>query len=548
MAIHQYTIRDIVDRAVSNKFGMPEFQRNFIWTPTKVMGLVDSLFSDYPVGTLLLWREPTGQAPATPRTADANTTDVWVVDGQQRTTALCLLFGRKPYWWQGSDVTWNTACQKFDIQVNPLESEAKFEIPKRAITRDPKYIPVRDILNATDDEVSRIAERLYTDNPESNAFDVLRALQRVHDIGDRQIAAFEEAKDLEDIVESFVRLNQRGSRVSEGDIVRAQVAARNPNWVISTLQPFLDELEDYGFDLEPTLVFRSLIGAVTGYTRFKDVQRDFWGDAELGKNWPKVSTAWHRIINGLADYGILNSEVLPSKNALIPLVTMSAQFGDSFRMGPALAWLLHATCTNRYSRTTDTRLAEDLRNVRGGTVFTETVKKAIDGLYGVTAPRLDFADDDNEYFKRSFTDGAVQLMVYLLAYDNKAHDWSSSKDRIGFSGTELLRKFNPEWHHVFPRAYLRDTPTVDSPDAAANIVVIRKETNLKIGRKAPMDYMEGISDNQLKEQYVPTNRELFALEEFTEFIDQRADALAQAANEFLKRLETGDAKQQSQAA
>ena len=547
MAIQHYTVRDIVDYAVSNKFGMPEFQRSFVWTPTKVMGLVESLFSEYPVGTLLLWRAPREQASPTPKTADASASDVWVVDGQQRTTAFCLLFGRKPYWWQGDEREWNTTRDKCDIRVNPLKSEADFEIPKRAITRDAKYISVRKILNASDDEISRMAEKLNTANPESNAFNILRTLHRVHAIGNREIAAFEEAKDLEDIVEIFVRLNQRGSRVSEGDIVLAQVASLNPNWVNRTLRPFLDQLEDYGFDLEPTLVFRSLIGAVTGATRFKDVKPDFWGDSELSKNWPKVSDAWNRVINGLAEYGILNSDVLPSKNALIPLVTMAVQFGDNFRMGPALGWLLHAICTNRYSRTTDTRLAEDLRNVRDGSGFANAVKKAIDGLYSPTERRLDFASDDNEYFKRSFTDGAVQLMLYLLAYDNEAHDWSSSKERIGFSGTELLRKFNPEWHHIFPRAYLRGK-TIDSPDTAANIVVIRKETNLKIGRKAPMDYMEGISDNQLKEQCVPTNREFFALEKFPEFINQRSDALARAANEFLKRLETGDAKQQSQAA
>ena len=307
-------------------------------------------------------------------------------------------------------------------------------------------------------------------------------------------------------------------------------------------------MEDYGFDLEPTLIFRSLIGAITGYTRFKNAPRNFWVNEQLSQNWPNVSQAWLKIVDGLANYGILNSDVLPSKNSLIPLVAMAVKFDNDFKLGPALAWLLHATCTNRYSRTTDTRLAEDLRTVRVGTVFADTVDKAIDGLYGPTTERLDFTSDDNEYFKRSYTDGAVQLMLYLLAYDNQAHDWSSSRDRIGFSGTELLKKFNPEWHHVFPRAYLRNKVTSYNADTAANIVVIRKETNLKIGRKAPMEYMESISDSQLREQYVPTNRDLFTVEEYSEFIEERADALALAANQFLSKLQFGDAKTKSQAA
>jgi hypothetical protein len=38
---------------------------------------------------------------AQPRTMeDHQVPNAWVVDGQQRTTALVLLLGRKPYWWE----------------------------------------------------------------------------------------------------------------------------------------------------------------------------------------------------------------------------------------------------------------------------------------------------------------------------------------------------------------------------------------------------------------------------------------------------------------
>jgi hypothetical protein len=37
------------------------------------------------------------------------------VDGQQRTTALCILSGRKPYWWFGAD-DWEKTIRKYDIR------------------------------------------------------------------------------------------------------------------------------------------------------------------------------------------------------------------------------------------------------------------------------------------------------------------------------------------------------------------------------------------------------------------------------------------------
>jgi hypothetical protein len=47
----------------------------------------------------------------------------WLVDGQQRSTALCVLFGRKPYWW---DSGWNDLVDRHDIRFNVLAEEEPF--------------------------------------------------------------------------------------------------------------------------------------------------------------------------------------------------------------------------------------------------------------------------------------------------------------------------------------------------------------------------------------------------------------------------------------
>lgn len=534
MAIQQYSVKEIVDRAVSNGFGMPEFQRSFVWTPAKFQDLVVSLFQDYPIGAMLLWRQPPDDDPAPGRAADATPSEAWVVDGQQRTTAMCLLFGRKPYWWRGDSSDWNEAMNKYDIHVNPIRDEAQFETPKRSIRQDDNYISVRDILNADDSRIEEHIKRLHANNPESSEIGILMVLNQVRAIGSRQVPAFLEDKDLEDTVEIFRRLNQTGTRVNEGDVFLAQVAARNPNWVNRTFQPFLDDLENSGFQLEPTLIFRSLIAANTGETRFKNVPSSFWDGENLNGHWNHTAQAWRTVIDGLSRHGILSDDLLPSKNALIPLVAMAHRFEKDFRIQPVLAWLIHATCTSRYARTTDTRLSEDVRIILDGKDFASAIQSAIANL---RAP--DFAADDNGFFKGNYRDSGVQLILYLLAYANEAHDWSSSKDRIGFSGAELLRGFNPDWHHIFPRAYLRGKSAYREVDAPANIVAIRKETNLRIGRKAPMEYMEGISDKLLREQYVPTDRSLFTIERYEEFIARRAADLAAAANQLMAELEQG---------
>jgi Protein of unknown function DUF262 len=55
MGLEQATVKEIVDKAVTHKWGVPEFQRGFVWSPQKVRDLVDSLWRGYPVGSFLVW-------------------------------------------------------------------------------------------------------------------------------------------------------------------------------------------------------------------------------------------------------------------------------------------------------------------------------------------------------------------------------------------------------------------------------------------------------------------------------------------------------------
>lgn len=55
MAYESVKIREIVDRAVSHAWSIPEFQRGFVWKAVQVRDLVESLWLDYPIGSLLVW-------------------------------------------------------------------------------------------------------------------------------------------------------------------------------------------------------------------------------------------------------------------------------------------------------------------------------------------------------------------------------------------------------------------------------------------------------------------------------------------------------------
>jgi uncharacterized protein with ParB-like and HNH nuclease domain len=85
-------IGSLVKQVSSGEIRLPEIQRAFVWKPTQVAKLVESLYRGYPSGSLLFWR--TSETPET-RAVAANaptikpaTLPLYLLDGQQRLTAL----------------------------------------------------------------------------------------------------------------------------------------------------------------------------------------------------------------------------------------------------------------------------------------------------------------------------------------------------------------------------------------------------------------------------------------------------------------------------
>ena len=58
-----WTVQELMDAtsqkpAANKQVTIPEFQRRLVWTKSKQDGLLDSIRKGFPIGTLLLYREP----------------------------------------------------------------------------------------------------------------------------------------------------------------------------------------------------------------------------------------------------------------------------------------------------------------------------------------------------------------------------------------------------------------------------------------------------------------------------------------------------------
>lgn len=94
-------VEDVIRLASEGRLRMPGFQRAFRWEAKDRRALLDSIYRGYPVGTLLLWKNPpsateAGRPLGVMGVAKPQGDRYLVVDGQQRLTTLWEGLGRAP--------------------------------------------------------------------------------------------------------------------------------------------------------------------------------------------------------------------------------------------------------------------------------------------------------------------------------------------------------------------------------------------------------------------------------------------------------------------
>ena len=110
--------------------------------------------------------------------------------------------------------------------------------------------------------------------------------------------------------------------------------------------------------------------------------------------------------------------------------------------------------------------------------------------------------------------------------------------RIGFDSVGLLSGFAPQFHHIFPKAFIGDAHPQDLVNALANIALIGPAINIRISKKNPMDYVNryAITAEKLRQQHIDGDLSKTPLREFPSWLGRRAEKLAAAANEYLSGL------------
>ena len=92
-------VGELVGMIARGDLRLPEMQRRYVWPATRVRDLLDSLYREYPSGTILVW-ETDQEAPtrdlAVEQQKPAFVTQKLLLDGQQRLTSLAAVMNGEP--------------------------------------------------------------------------------------------------------------------------------------------------------------------------------------------------------------------------------------------------------------------------------------------------------------------------------------------------------------------------------------------------------------------------------------------------------------------
>lgn len=558
MARTDYKVSELVDKIEHGELQLPEMQRRYVWTATKVRDLLDSLYRGYPSGVILAWqsagqvetREFSVATKSTP-----GTPPLLLLDGQQRLTSLSAVLRGSPVTVKGRkkpvDILFNLdhpdtltfitevaddseseedADDADDADDDPLTraNRRAFVVSSNPVRALPNWVSVSDVFTKSDSELLKAAGVTSLEDPRYEKYSAqLKALRAISDYQYR-VDILEPSKSYEEVTEIFVRVNSLGAKLRSSDLALAQITAK---WKgsLALFTEYQASIAKEGLDLDLGIHLKALIALITDQSKFLTVGSISQPDLVAG--WKRTKRALNYAVNFVKTNLQINSATLLSSHFLLITTAYWADRSD-YKMTEDdvhsfAQWFLTANAKGRYSRgSSETLLDQDLAALRNENGLAELTQK-LTQQFG----RLEFTPAD--LVGLSSRSGAFKT-IFLALRANGARDWTTN---LVISPRHAGSADKIEFHHIFPKAYLKKVrPDLEARavDDIANLAFIGSKTNKEIRDRGPHEYVSDYAAPLLDAQLVSFAGGLDQPDQFEQFVANRRQLLADEINKFLK--------------
>jgi hypothetical protein len=551
----------LVEKLKSGELRLPELQRPYVWTAVQVRDLMDSLYRRYPAGSILAWNSPREtperDAAVEQEERHAEGEQLLLLDGQQRLTSLAAVMRGEPVRVRGHDrsvtIAFNLDHPAHLDEVTEVEEDGDqddvdednaqpatkavleaiksktFVVGSKAVFADKRWVKVADVFSKTDTQILKTIG-INSDHKDWDRYSERLAAVRAIQSYEFVMHVLERSRAYDEVAEIFVRVNSRGTKLRSSDLALAQITAK---WqgVLDVLEDYLDHCEKSDFDLEIGLPVRAMVVFATRQSRFKSLASV--SAARLKEAWPKAKDGLDFAINLLRENWHVGDEALLSSPYFLIVVAVFAMLRkrelSEVDERELQHWFLVANMFARYSGSSETTLDADLATLYSGGVPSDLLS-VVKQQFGRT--RLNPNDFD---FRQ--TRSPLFNAVYLALRARGAKDWKSG---LAFSLHHLGNSHQIEFHHIFPKAVISGRYEKKEVNEIANMAFLSSSKNKHLGKTKPEIYLPDISADLLKRHAIPTQPDLWKVENYREFLAARRQLLAEAVNQHLDSVMGGE--------
>lgn len=592
-SVNQHPIQTLLTWINSGEIAIPEIQRPFVWSAAKVRDLIDSLYSGYPIGYLIAWRNPSVKLK------DGTSSDGKriLIDGQQRVTALMAALLNQ----------WviNKHYKRIRITIAFHPQERRFEVSNPAIRKDKAWIAnIADVLSA-DVKMLRLVGDYCAKNEDADQDDIYNSIELLRGIVNNHIGLIElnAELDIKTVTEIFIRINSQGAVLSQADFAMSKIAADEMYdgdklrkcidyfCHLAVAPEFYQQLADLDQDFASTSYFQKMgwlknenddlydpsytdMLRVAFTSEFKRGRLEDLVALLSGRNFKTREyeesiaeesfqllekgifnfmneTNFKRFVMILRSAGFIEASMIRSQNVInfayiVYLILRENNVDQGKIESYVRRWFVMSMLTGRYSSSPESTFDFDIRQIRDNGLEqylqdTETAELS-DAFWEAGLPQqMNTSVASSPYFK-----------VFLASQVHGNDQGFLSKD---ITVRDLITH-RGDVHHLFPRNYLKGFGlTRGKYNQIANYVMMQSEINITIKDKAPEVYFSELQEqcqtgqamygaitslNDIQDNYsmhcIPSGMESKTIDHYEDFLLERRKLMALKIRDYYQKL------------
>jgi len=497
-------------KIIEGNIKIPPFQREFVWKQEQVIELLDSIIKDYPIGSILLW-ETKDDLPSKRNIGGfdlPNPTEDYpinyVLDGQQRVTSI---FGVFCY-----DLE-NVENEDYDSSIFNIVYDVTEDvfISTSDINDTHINLPLRLIFDNFN--FNKFIQEKALDEPQTNKVVEVQSLFQNYELPLVTI----KKRDKTEVGIIFERVNNTGTPLSTLDLMIAWTWIEDFH-LKEKFEDIFETLEDKNFgSVKNKVVLQCISAIINQTTKTKSILE--LNPQDVRDNMELLKSSLEKAIDFLStQFNCASYDFLPRVQQIVPLTYLYSKTNAlSIDQSNCLKiWFWRTSFSTRYSASTDQKMDDDV----------EFINLLLAKDYsGIDKYQTNINLTQLENLKFSKSNSFVRAFLLLLA-QQKPFDLANGN--IVDVGNALSQYNRKQYHHIFPRAFLKNLNfTNDQINRAVNFCILPATSNRLISDKNPSDYFVNIIPQAnlitiLNSNLAPIDITIYNNDDYDTFYKERA--------------------------